>query len=217
MNKVLLTIFVILMLMPIVYATQIIQINVSTPLIYEFSFNNTLVNVTSVSASILNVSGNTIVSYLNAPAVPNTTGTYYYNFTPNSTGNYIVYFNTTYLGNQFIASDDILVVNNINSIAQDTTNMIQIIFQTFLIFLVPFLLAVLAQYTRNELLFIFSGVWFLGSSADLAFAGVSWATWSFFALLGLYFIYHGTDLILQRNEINKKKKELNPEFESDTN
>lgn len=218
MKKLILYLFV-LTLFAISINAEVYQVN-TTMTVYSDIKNNSLfigLNNASTLTTVTDLNDSIIISN-QTMVLQNTTGIpkWASNFTMNATGDY--YRRTDYFSNGVRtaqSSETFRIVNNINSIAQDTNNLVQAIFQTFIIFLVPFLLAVLAQYLEMEYLFVFSGTWFIASSADLAFTGtVSTVTWSFFALLGVLLIYHGISIMLEKNELNKKKKEENNEFES---
>jgi len=213
-QKVIVPVLFLLFILPFTFA-DMYQVNTSSTIYTDNLSPITYIAITGANFTLYNSTGTKLFNNVAMKSIG--AGAYAYNLTLNQTGQYYIQytlFNST--ATQF-KSDQINIVNNINSISQDTTNMLQTIFQSFLIFLVPFLLAVLAQYTGTEYLFLFSGTWFLGSAADMAMTGVSWATWSFFTLLGLFMLYHGISLIIERNERNKKAKEQNPEFESETN
>lgn len=150
MNKILMLIVSLIFLLPLAFATQIIQVNSTTPLVYQLSFNGTLQNLTTVSASINNITGNVLVSYAPAEKMTGVPNTYYYNFTPVTIGSYLVTFNTTFLGEPFEQSSDILVVNNINAIAQDTSNIMAIpLLIGFSVMLLIFFFAYLGYRIQN--------------------------------------------------------------------
>ena len=209
MNKLLIWL-IILLVIPCVFAqTQFIyQVNNSINIVSDYS------NLTNANITLYNSTGGVVVS--NKAMTTFSPGLFNYSYYFNKSQTY--YYNILYYTgavNQ-TQSYSLIIVNYLNNIAQDTSMVLQGIFTTFILFIVPFLIAILAHYIRFEVLFIFSGIWFMGSSADIIFTGQSWSTWIWTVLLGFILIYHGIALILERNERNKLIKETKPDFETYT-
>lgn len=137
------------------------------------------------------------------------TKVFLFNFTPNETGTYFTYTNfyngATLLGN---GSSTFSVLANPTEQANIFMEVVEMVFDTFILFGVGLLLIILGQYMRSWLLFAFGGVWFLGASVyGLAFDGQSIASpFTFFSLLGLYFIYHAISLSIKEAELKKAKE-----------
>lgn len=141
-----------------------------------------------------------------------------------ATSNYKWAFNTTiytdgdyyrltnYLSNGTLiaqSSETFRIVTNINTIAQDTSDVVQTIFATFIVFLVGLLIAVLAKYLKEPSFYYFSSVYFIGSSAYMYFDGQGWSFPMFFALFGLLVAYKGISEHIALWEAKQKEKDRN--------
>lgn len=102
---------------------QLVNVNTNTTFFSDFMVNNLLTNISAANISFYD-SNLTLVSY--GPMYNNHNGSFSYNFSSNVTGTYYrvtTYYNST---NTYQSSDSFTIVNNINSIADDTSNIMSV-------------------------------------------------------------------------------------------
>lgn len=78
----------------------------------------------------------------------------------------------------------------------------------FELFLIGFLISVLAVYMKQPIVHIFSSVYFMASSAYIVLSGQGWTFPTFFILFGLVILYHGLSEIIALSEQKKNKNEF---------
>lgn len=135
---------------------------------------------------------------------------YAINITINETGEFYRLTNYYSGGGLFAqSSESFSIVTNINNIAQDVTLSLEMIFSTFILFLVGLLIAIVGRYLQEPAFYFFAAVYFMGSSASLYFTDQGWTFPMFFALFGLLLAYKGVYDYYNIFLDNKNKRNIN--------
>lgn len=157
----------------------------------------------TVNTTIVGPGTNVLVD--NVAMTPDGTGRWFYNYTPTIVGTYYIintYYNTTAAVSTLTDAFDAY-----ENTPEETTNMIQAIFTTFLLFAVGVLLTWLGYYIGNALLILVGGVWFIGNSVGLYFTGQGFTAPMLFALVGIGLCYYAIEKLMLEYERRKKLKD----------
>jgi hypothetical protein len=207
----LILLFMSILLLP--YAFSDIYQSNTTITLYSDLYNGSLQYLPSNSSVVTYITdeNNSVINFGTMTLQSGTGGIKWaYNTTILLDGDY--YRLTQYISNATViaeSSETFRIVTNINNIAQDTSDVVQTIFATFIVFLVGLLIAILAKYLREPSFYYFSSVYFIGSSAYMYFDGQGWSFPMFFALFGILIAYKGVSEHISDWEAKQKEKERN--------
>jgi len=209
-KQILLLTFILLAFCGLAFADEY-QVN-TTVVLYSDIYNN------SVRYQIPNGTVNTTVwfngtiinsSNMTFQTAGSFNGSYAANMTFYQIGDYYraAYY---YQNGQRIAesSESFRIVTNINNIAQDTEEAFEMVFSTFILFLVGLAIIALAKWMEEPIFYIFGAVYFLGSGSYMAFTDQGWSFPLFFALFGILIIYKGVGEILEQSERKKRRNDF---------
>ena len=120
--------------------------------------------------------------------------------TPNQTGTYLVSVLCDFQGAE--PDKEYTQVFQVEDKEKYVESALDMIFGSFLIFLLGILLFWLGAYSKNVFFFFASGLWFIGSAVAISFDEVNLPMTGFFLLISMVAIYHGI------GQVYRNKKEI---------
>lgn len=179
-----------LFLVPIGFA-DLYEVNTSVTF-YSDLYNATVLYVLpfpEVNTSVYNSNDQLVYT---GTMLEQTGSRYAINITFNETGEFYRITNYTSAGSLVAqSSESFSIVSDLNNIAQDVVELQEMVWSTFILFAVGFLIAILGFFLRVPAFYIFSAVYYMGSSVNLVFTGQGWTFPTFFMLFGLLLAYKG--------------------------
>jgi hypothetical protein len=123
---------------------------------------------------------------------------------PQTLGNYFIIANCDFTNvSQTKNYSQVFQVENKEKYVESA---LDVIFGSFLIFLLGILLFWLGSYSKNVLFFFASGLWFIGSAVGISFTEVNLPMTAFFLLIAIVAIYHGIGKTLSNKKEIKNEK-----------